>query len=156
MSWPEKVAEAPLRSVSIPSCQRGDQGGLRAHNNAQLRPGMEQDTTFPEEIFQGPEIQLQQPSLWSDIIFSSLELLLLASVAIVCLPFTRAARLGKPDPGGMSKVDKLPTKTDREPPGFQLPREVNKYLNRWKPSKSMVALLPHALMYAQSSKRGTI
>ena len=41
----------------------------------------------------------------------------------------------------MFKVDKLPTKTDREPPGFQLPREVNKYLNRWKLSKPVLFFL---------------
>ena len=113
MFWPEKVAEAPLRSVSVPSCQRGDQGGLRTHNNAQPHPGMEQDASVPDEIFQVPEMRLQQPSLWSVNIIASLELLLLATVAIVCLPFTRVARLGKPNPGGMTKVDTPPTKTDR-------------------------------------------
>ena len=102
---------------------------------------MEQDAPVPNEILQVPEMNLLQSSLWSVNIIASLELLLLASVAIVCLPFTRAARLGKPDQGGMFKASKLPTKTDIEPPGFQLPREVNKYLNRWKPSKSMLFFL---------------
>ena len=86
-------------------------------------------------------MNLLQSSLWSVNIIASLELLLLASVAIVCLPFTRAARLGKPDKGGMFKMSRPSTKTDMEPPGSLLPREVNKYLNRWKPSRSMLFLL---------------
>ena len=137
------VALAPLRQVSISETQRGDQGGLRTHDTVQFHPGMKQDTTFADEICQAPEMQLLQLTcLWSATIFSSLELRLLAMIVIMCLPFTCAARLGKPDRSGMAKTGRPLTTTDSESkekvtarpakgsPDFQLPREVNKYLNR--------------------------
>jgi len=60
MSWPFLVAEAPFRSQTIPSLQRGDQGGQRAHNNDQSHPEMEQDASVPDEILQGAGMQLLQ------------------------------------------------------------------------------------------------
>ena len=39
------------------------------------------------------------------------------------------------------RKEKVTTQSAREPPGFQLPREVNKYLNRWKLSKPVLFFL---------------
>ena len=112
---------------------------------------------------------LQLTCLWSASIFSSLELRLLAMIVIMCLPFTCAARLGKPDRSGMTKTGRPLTTTDSESkekvtaqpargsPDFQLPREVNKYLNRWKLSKPVLFFLtllcmPNVVDGAQSER----
>ena len=118
-------------------------GGLRTHDTVQLHPGMKQNATLADEICQAPEMQLLQLiCLWSATLFSSIELRLLAMIVILCLPFTCAARLGKPDQSGMAKTGRPLVTTDSErkekvtaqpargSPDFQLPREVNKYLNR--------------------------
>ena len=87
-------------------------------------------------------------------ISSLLELRFLTMRVILCFPFTYAARLGKPDRGSTTKAaggvltsnnyvakEKTAIFCGDKPSHVQLPRGVNKYLNRWKPRNSRLFFL---------------
>ena len=54
------VALAPFRRTVSIETQRGDQGGLQAHDTCQARPGMKQEATLVDEKCQAVHLQLGQ------------------------------------------------------------------------------------------------
>ena len=54
------AALAPFRRTVFIETQRGDQGGLQAHDTCPARPGMQQDATIVDEHWQAVHLQFEQ------------------------------------------------------------------------------------------------